>query len=99
MKARMRSSYCRVWWDIMSVMVHASLHEPEHTSLSLLKEDNPAIALIWTNRSELKKMFQTDKTPFVQQLKKGRATPFNDQMKMSRFWNEYDMGAAVCDSC
>lgn len=85
-----------VWWDLMSVMVHAtSLYgptdEPENMSLSFLKEDHPAIALIWTDRSELKKIFQTDKTLFVQQLKKGRATPFNDQMKMSRFWNEYDM--------
>ena len=77
-------------------MVHAtSLYgptdEPENMSLSFLKEDHPAIALIWTDRSELKKIFQTDKNLFVQQLKKGRATPFNDQMKMSRFWNEYDM--------
>jgi hypothetical protein len=56
-----------------------------------LKENHPAIALIWTDRSELKKIFQTDKNLFVQQLKKGRVTPFNDQMKMSRFWNEYEM--------
>lgn len=78
----------------MSVMVHAtSLYGqkdgPEGMSLSFLKEDHPAIALIWTQRSALKKTFQTDKNLFVQLLKNAMVTPFNDQMKMSRYWNEY----------
>ena len=79
----------------MSVMIHAtSLYGPRQTpdemSMSFLKEDHPAIALIWTPRAILKKTSKTDTALFVQQLQKARASPFNETMKMSRYWNEYN---------
>jgi hypothetical protein len=79
----------------MSVMVHAtSLYGPRDTpdevALSFLQADHPAIAMMWTPRAVLRKTFKSDTALFVQQLQKARASPFNDTMKMSRYWNEYD---------
>lgn len=43
-----------------------------------MQANHPAIAMMWTPRTLLKKTFKSDTALFVQKLKKARASPFKD---------------------